>query len=91
MNETLDNIYAKCQQLSDEEFGVLLSAMLTEQKNRKDKEQREAWNCVWEAICYYTSRFGDICISNDRLGYHSLTLAADTGFQSPTAGEIEIT
>ena len=87
---TLDKIFAEAKNLGNEDFEILLNGMLTEQKDRKDREQREAWNQVWEAICFYTSRYGDICISSERLGYRSLTLAADAGFQSPTFGKIEI-
>ena len=33
--QTLDNIFAHATQLSDKEFGILLSAMMREQKQRE--------------------------------------------------------
>ena len=64
MNETLDNLFAKCQQLSDEELGVLLSAMMREQKDRDCKKHKAAWARVREAIEHYTANYGNIRVAN---------------------------
>lgn len=65
MNETLDNIYDKCQQLSDEEFGVLLSAMMKEQKNRDCRMQRTAWDRVVNALVDYIHNYGPVVVDNE--------------------------
>ena len=64
MNENLDGLFAKCQQLPDEELGVLLSAMMREQKERDCKKQKEAWAKVCEAIAHYTAHFGNIRVAD---------------------------
>lgn len=64
MNETLDNLLVKCQQLSDEDLSVLLSAMMHEQKERDCREQRAAWAKVREAIADYTANYGGIRVAD---------------------------
>ena len=66
MNETVNNLFAKCQQLPDEDLGVLLSAMMREQKDRDCRAQRAAWARVCDAITDYTSKFGDISVADYR-------------------------
>ena len=66
MNETLDTVFARCQQLPDEDLGVLLSALMREQKERDCRAQKAAWARVCEAITYYTSKFGDISVADYR-------------------------
>ena len=63
MNETLDNLFAKCQKLSDTDFGALLSAMMREQKERDCREQKAAWAKVREAINHYTAKYGNIRVA----------------------------
>lgn len=62
--ETLDDLFAKCQQLPDADFGVLLSAMMREQKDRDCKAQRAAWAKVREAISNYVANFGNIRVAD---------------------------
>lgn len=64
MNETLDKLFARCQQLPDEELGVLLSAMMREQKERDCKKQKAAWARVREAIAHYTANYGNIRVAD---------------------------
>lgn len=64
MNETLDNLFAKCQQLSDEDFKVLLGAMKHEQEERDAKVRKAAWAQVCEAIAYYTANYGNIRVAD---------------------------
>lgn len=64
MEETLDNLFAKCQQLSDDEFETLLNGMLTEQKNRQDRDKKAAWAKVCEAIMHYTANYGNIKVTD---------------------------
>ena len=68
MNETLDNLFAKCQQLSDEDLDILFSAIRQEKTERDTKLQKAAWNRVVEAICFYNRVYGDIIITDNRDG-----------------------
>ena len=64
MNKTLDNLFAECKQLPDTDFGVLLSAMMREQKERDVREKKVAWARICEAIKNYTSKFGNIRVAD---------------------------
>lgn len=64
MNETLDNLFAKCQQLSDGDLEVLLTAMMREQKERDCKKRKAAWARVCEAIAHYTANYGNIRVAD---------------------------
>lgn len=64
MSETLDNLFAKCQQLPDTDLGVLLSALMREQKDRDCRAQKAAWAKVREAITHYTANFGNIRVAD---------------------------
>lgn len=61
MNETLDNVFAKCQQLPDEDFNVLLGAMMREKEARDTRAEKAAWLRVCDAIECYVKEYG--CIS----------------------------
>jgi len=64
MNETLDDLFAKCQRLPDEELGILLSAVMREQKERDCRAQKKAWAKVCDAIAHYTANFGNIRVAD---------------------------
>ena len=64
MNETLDKLFTKCQQLPDTDLGVLLSALMREQKERDCRKQKAAWARVCEAITHYTAEFGNIRVAD---------------------------
>ena len=64
MNETLDSLFAKCQRLSDDEFETLLNGIMTEHKNRQDRDKRAAWAKVCEAIMHYTANYGYIRVAD---------------------------
>lgn len=64
MNETLDNLFARCQQLPDSDLEVLLSAIMREQEERDCKKQKAAWAKVCEAIAHYTANFGNIRVAD---------------------------
>ena len=64
MNEILNNLFAKCQQLPDDDLGVLLSAMMREQKDRDCRKQKAAWARVCEAIADYTANYGNIRVAD---------------------------
>lgn len=90
MNETLDNVFAKCQQLPDEDLGVLLSALMREQKERDCKKQKAAWNRVREAITHYTTNFGNIRIA-DFCGDENVEIVLYHGqFTFSEYGDIEV-
>ena len=86
MNETLDNLFAK--QLSDTDLGVLLSAMMREQKERDCRAQKAAWAKVCEAITHYTTNFGNIIVSNYN---ENNTVVLEHGFFTYSEyGDIEV-
>lgn len=64
MDETLDTMFAEYQKLSDVDLGVLINGLLTEQKNRQDREKKAAWAKVCEAIAHYTANFGNIRVAD---------------------------
>ena len=64
MNESLNNLFFKCQQLPDADFGVLLSAMMREQKDRDCRAQKAAWARVCDAINNYVADFGNIRVAD---------------------------
>lgn len=68
MNETLDNVFAKCQQLPDEDFGVLLSALMREQKERDCRVKKAAWNRVINALVDYIHEYGPVIIEDNEDG-----------------------
>ena len=88
--ETLDDLFAKCQQLSDEDLGVLLSAMMREQKDRDCRKQKTAWAKVCEAIAHYTANFGNIRVA-DYSGDESVEICLHCGqFAFSEYGDIEV-
>lgn len=91
MNETLDNLFAKCQQLPDEDFEVLMSAMIKEHKAREDKVAQAAWDRVLKALHHFTEHYGEIVIQDDRYGFRQLSLSDEPSFSSSRFGIIEIT
>jgi hypothetical protein len=64
MNETLDKLFTKCQQLPDTDLGVLLSALMREQKERDCRKKKAAWARVCEAITHYTANYGNIRVAD---------------------------
>lgn len=90
MNETLDNLFAKCQQLPDTDFGVLLSAMMREQKERDCKKQKAAWANVCEAIANYVTNYGSIRVA-DFTGDENTEITLYLGqFAFSEYGDIEV-
>jgi len=90
INETLDNLFAKCQQLSDEDFEILLSAMKREQQERDTKVQKEAWSRVCEAVAYYTANYGNIRVA-DYSGDENVEICLYYGqFAFSEYGDIEV-
>lgn len=90
MNEILNNLFAKCQQLPDADFGVLLSAMMREQKDRDCKAQRAAWAKVREAINHYVANFGNIRVA-DFCGDEAVEISLIHGqFTFSEYGDIEV-
>ena len=90
MSETLDNVFAKCQQLPDEDFGVLLSALMREQKERDCKKQKAAWARVTDAIKNYTANYGNIRVA-DYCGDENVEITLYHGqFAFSEYGDIEV-
>ena len=65
---TLDKMFAECQQLSDEDFGVLLSALMREQKERDCRVKRAAWNKVVNALVDYIHEYGPVVFEDNEDG-----------------------
>ncbi len=63
--DTLDKVFAECKKLNDEDFGVLLSAMMREQKDRDCRAQSAAWNNVCKALDDYVEQYGYFTIFYD--------------------------
>ena len=90
MNETLDNLFAKCQQLPDDDLETLFNGIMTERKNRQDREKRAAWARVCEAIKNYTSKFGNIRVA-DFSGDENVEIVLCHGeFAFSEYGDIEV-
>lgn len=90
INETLDNLFAQCQQLSDGDLEVLLSAVMREQKERDCKKQKAAWAQVCEAIAHYTAHFGNIRVA-DFSGDENVEICLYYGqFAFSEYGDIEV-
>lgn len=87
---TLDKMFADCQQLSDEDFGVLLSALMREQKERDCREKRVAWNKVVDAVRHYTANYGNIRVA-DYCGDEDVEIVLHHGqFTFSEYGDIEV-
>ena len=90
MNEILGDLFAKCQQLPDDELKVLLTAMTREQKERDCQARKIAWQRVIEALNNFMDEYGSISVmrTGDQpcnaliLRYHE--------FVTPTIGELEV-
>lgn len=90
MNETLNNLFAKCQQLPDTDFGVLLSAMMREQKERDCKKQKAAWASVREAINHYIAHYGNIRVVDFSDDEDTEIILHLGGFTFSEYGDIEV-
>ena len=87
---TLDNIVAKCQQLSNDDLNIVVEELQKEQKSRKDKEQQAAWDNVFEVIKHYVNTYGDIVISDYYGCCSDLQLTKPSGFVSERMGVIDV-
>ena len=63
---TLDEMLAQSKQLGDEDFDVLLGAMMREKESRDSRAEKEAWQKVMDTIDNYTKNFGPIVINDTR-------------------------
>ena len=90
MNETLDNLFTKCQQLPDEDFGVLLSAMMREQKERDCRVQREAWQRVVKALNDFMKEYGSVSVMRTGDQPCNALILRHHEFVSPAVGELEV-
>ena len=90
MNEILNNLFAKCQQLSDDDLETLFNGMLTERQSRQDREQKAAWARVREAITNYTAKYGNIRVA-DFCGDENVEICLYHGqFAFSEYGDIEV-
>ena len=88
--QNVDKVFAQATQLRDDELGVLLSALMREQKQRDCKKQKEAWARVREAITHYTANYGNIRIA-DYCGGENMEINLCHGqFAFSEYGDIEV-
>lgn len=88
--DTLERVFAECKKLPDENFGVLLSALMREQKERDCRAQKEAWAKVCDAIAHYTAEFGNIRVA-DFCGDEDIEIVLHYGeFAFSEYGDIEV-
>ena len=87
---TLDNIVAKCQQLSTDDLNIVVEELQKEQKARKTKEQQAAWDNVFKVIQHYVNTYGDIVISDYYDTCSDLRLTKPSGFVSERMGVIDV-
>ena len=82
----MDKVFAECKKLNDEDFGVLLSAMMREQEDRDCRVQRAAWNNVCKALDDYVEQYGYFTIFYD--GEDMEFYTGDYAFGEP--GELSV-
>jgi hypothetical protein len=89
--ETLDELCAKCKCLREEEFNLLLGALVQEQKRREDIEQNEDWKNLCKQIETFTRKWGCITVWEQR-GNMDNTLAnlIFGNYTFPAFGEIQV-
>ena len=89
--ETLDELCAKCKCLREEEFNLLLSALMQEQALRKEAEQNKDWQALCKQIENFTRKWGCITVW-ERQGNMDSTLAnlVFGTYTFPGFGEIEV-
>lgn len=90
MNETLDTVFARCQQLPDEDFGVLLSALMREQKERNCRVQKAAWQRVVEALNDFMKEYGSVSVMRTGDQPCNALILRHREFVSPAIGELEV-
>ena len=62
---TIDELFAECKALSNDELSVLMNGMQTEINDRRGKAKREAWKKVIDAINAYAEVYGPIEVCED--------------------------
>ena len=85
---TLDEIFAYCKQLGEEDYKILLDKMKEEERNREHRLQLDAWNKVIKAIESYIENYGDIIITDNRDG-DGIVLSRREWTSSPGLIEVE--
>lgn len=90
MNETVNNLFAKCQQLPNNDLGVLLSALMREQKDRDCRAQRAAWQRVVEALNDFMKEYGSVSVMRTGDQPCNALILRHKEFVSPAIGEIEV-
>jgi hypothetical protein len=86
MNETLDNLFAHCQQLCDDDLSTLMTALIKEKEARDTRAEKEAWQRVMDAINNYINNFGFITVEDGDEGIELWR----KGYTSSKPGSIEV-
>ena len=63
--KTIDELFAECKMLSDDELSVLMNGIQSEINDRRVRDKREAWGKVVDAINAYAEEYGAIEIYDD--------------------------
>ena len=90
MSETIDIVLARCQQLPNEDFGVLLSALMREQKERDCRAQKAAWQRVVDALNDFMKAYGSVSVMRTGDQPCNALILRHKEFVSPAIGEIEV-
>lgn len=87
---TLDELFAECQSLSDVDLDTILHGLIGEQAARKDRNRKQAWSKVCEAITHYTAHYGNIRVA-DLAGDEDISITLYHGaFTFSKYGDIEV-
>ena len=62
---TLDEMVKESKNFSDDELRTLAVAFTKEYESRKNREQKECWKKVCDALDTYTRLYGGVLICND--------------------------
>lgn len=90
MSETIDTVFARCQQLPDADLGVLLSALMRERKERDCRAQKAAWARVVEALNEFMKEYGSVSVMRTGDQPCNALILRHKEFTSPAVGELEV-
>lgn len=89
--ETLDELCAKCVRLREEEFGLLLGALIQEQERRKNVERNQDWQKLCDQIVLFTRKWGCITVWEKQGNMDNTLVNLNFGtYTFPAFGEIEV-
>ena len=88
--QNVEKVFAQATQLPDNELGVLLSALMREQKQRDSRKAQAAWNKVVEALNNFMKDYGSISVMRTGDQPCNALILRHKEFVSPAFGELEV-